>query len=315
MNRIKEHLFIATAIFALTAVSAFSLSAVEFLNIAPDARSVAMGGVSAALSDNVNAIFHNPASLGNLRRPEVSVSHSLWLNDFSMEHAAFVIPTPKSGKIGAFFSTLLMGSELQGFDLTGNETENVSFNNMVFGISYGSPKILGVDNKVYVGGTFKYFSETLAGDSASAMLLDIGILSDNFLGDGWNLGASFQNIPLTKPNFGDKAEKVDVNVKVGINYELLISRSKMTLIGMLPEIDYNSVNSMISMGVEMIYRMIPQKFEIALRTGYKTQQYFGLLSSLCFGLGLKYKNYALDYSFNSYDSMGNTHRFSLILKF
>lgn len=309
------YLLLATYLLLPTIYHLCAASPTEFLQITPAARSAAMADAGAALSDTVNAIYANPAILGTLKSLQLSVSHSFWILDFNLDYAAFVYPTKNKGSFGAYFTTLWMAEKLQGFDSDGNKTGDVDFGNTVFCLSYGSPNLLGVDNKVYVGTTVKYFSATLGPESAGALLLDIGLFSDNFWGNNWNIGAVMQNLPLLKPSFGDVAEKVDVNLKLGINYELLILKTEKILLGLLPEIDFNTLYKRFNIGTEFIYRLIPQKLEGAIRLGYKTNTDLAMFASLSFGAGIKYRNYALDYGFNSYEDMGYTHRISLIFSF
>ena len=296
----------------------FAVSPAEFLQITPDARSAAMGEVGAALSDNVNGIYHNPACLGKLKTIQFSISHSLWLLDFNLDYAAFVFPIKNKGSFGAYFTTLWMSEVLQEIDLSGNLTDkNINFGNTVVGISYSSPDLLGVDNRVYVGVVAKYFSSRLSTETASAMLFDVGVFSDDLWGKNWsknwNIGAVIQNLPIINPKFGDETEKIDINVKVGLNYELLLLKNNYILLGLLPEIDYNTLYQRVNIGTEFVYYLIPKNIEGSIRVGYKTKTNLGIFSSFTFGGGIRYKNYSFDYGFNSYEDMGNTHRMSLVI--
>ena len=51
-------------LLALAAPAAGAVETAAFLGVAPDARSLAMGGAGTALSKGANALYWNPAGLG-----------------------------------------------------------------------------------------------------------------------------------------------------------------------------------------------------------------------------------------------------------
>src|ERR1700747_3171369 len=56
--------------------------------IPTDIRSAAMGSALVALSDDTGALALNPAGLGLEKNAQLSLSHSFWAQDVSLEHAA-----------------------------------------------------------------------------------------------------------------------------------------------------------------------------------------------------------------------------------
>lgn len=78
---IKHFFPLALLVCALMAgrASAQVTAAVPFLQVEPDAKITGMGNAGAALAENANAVFWNPAGLAFNKNTELSISHSNWL--------------------------------------------------------------------------------------------------------------------------------------------------------------------------------------------------------------------------------------------
>ncbi|TPW19000.1 MAG: hypothetical protein FD126_3126, partial [Elusimicrobia bacterium] len=78
----------------------------NFLRIGVGARPVAMGEAYAALSDDANAVFYNPAGLAVLERQEVTMMHNKFFEGVSQQYGAYAYPHWKYGTFAAAFTML-----------------------------------------------------------------------------------------------------------------------------------------------------------------------------------------------------------------
>lgn len=134
--------FVLVAFTGLTrsAQAQVARTAVPFLQIAPDSRSAAMGNAGAAVADNANAIFWNPAGLAFQRDAQVGLTHANWLPQFNAdlfyEYLVGTYHAPGLGTFGGHITFLNLGeSELRdGPDDPLGEFRSYDF---AGGISYG----------------------------------------------------------------------------------------------------------------------------------------------------------------------------------
>jgi len=114
----------------------------------------------------------------------------------------------------------------------------------------------------------------------------------------------------TKMKFVDKKEKLPLNVKAGVAYD--ISTNWLVALDVNSPID-GEVN--IGAGTEYVYK-VKKGIEVAGRAGYSTvTKDAGGLNGITAGLGLGYEGYSLDYAFVPFGDLGDTHRLSFGIRF
>jgi hypothetical protein len=103
----------------------------EFLKINMSARLVGLGESYTAMNEDINSMYCNPAGLGYLFDPEVTLSHNSWFDDISIQSVAYVHPLKGSlqGVLGIGLLYLHMG-EISGYDIDsfGNPERISNFN-------------------------------------------------------------------------------------------------------------------------------------------------------------------------------------------
>jgi len=86
MKMFSKVMLVVGIVFTISKLSmAQGEAAIPFLQIAPDAKSSALGESGTALADNSAAIFWNPAGLAFQTGGEVSITHSNWLPAFKLD--------------------------------------------------------------------------------------------------------------------------------------------------------------------------------------------------------------------------------------
>ncbi len=301
--------------------------AAQFLKMAVGGRASAMGESFAAVANDASALFWNPAGIGNLQNLEVHLTHMDYLMDVSFEYAGLVIPL-SSGRLG--FSAAVLGMDEEGVttldDPDGEIGTTWSASSFAIGMTYSR----ALSDRFSVGVTGKYIQENLYNSNANAMAIDIGSLYDTGI-SGIKIGMAMTNFggkmklngrDLTQRNVdpdptrgGNIEQSADLvvsswplplNFRVGLSYELFKTESNALLVAA----DFNhptDADERINLGAE--YTLAKR---IYLRGGYKFN-YDEESFTAGGGLNLPVTNYNLmiDYAFQEFGILGETHRFSL----
>ncbi len=226
-------------------------SAVPFLLISPDARGSGMGETGTATTNDINAVYWNPAGLAFLdyfetyddffdQEPElvpyrqVALSFSPWLPQFNAD--LFY----SYGTIGQYFEQLdgtvafnfifmNLGEFTRRAD-NGQELGRFTSNEFSLGISYGT--IIAPD--LGVGFQLRYIQSNLtptssqtggeAGTGVSASF-DLGVQwkpqnLGGFLDDNVSLGFNLQNVG-PKITYIKESDPLPTNLRLGAGYELV----------------------------------------------------------------------------------------------
>lgn len=311
---ILSNLFYISNVFCKT-------SPLEYLLIAPDARSTGMAEAYVAMGDDVNSIYYNPAGTAGVDKNEFSISHLVWFAGFNIDYFSMAIPLKKAGVVGGYFSTLWQAGEFKGYDPDGNETvDRIPFANIAFNVSYATPTLIrNKKTKMYLGLNFKYIYQKLNVQSSSSLLTDAGMFFKNFLGQKIQFGIAFNNLPLLRPKYGTEYENSAFNFRIGFNYHGVVKNKYTYRISLIPALDYsyyksNSYFSKAHIGLEFKYRHKLARIAFMLRSGYKLPQDNGYLAGLSVGAGFEFRVFSIDYSFIPYGNLGLSHRITILFK-
>ena len=135
-----------------------------FLNVAPDARSAAMGDAGVAISSDVNAIYWNPAKLASADKDlGFAISYTPWLrnlvNDMALYNIAGYKKTAKDQAFG--FSINYFDQGLFQATLA-NGTSAGNFNSKEYALSLTHARKLS--NTLSLGINLKYINSNLLGN-------------------------------------------------------------------------------------------------------------------------------------------------------
>lgn len=250
-------------------------------------RPQGMGGAFVGVSDDINAIYWNPAGLAQISSAEVSFMHT---NPFGAESTyidwvSLAQPFGKSSGIGIGF--LYKSSELE----QGKEKTKSRMADAEFIVSFAS----SIGGSVMYGGNVKMLSLSSKVDKGKGMGFDIGLLyKGDFPIKDCSIGFMYRNLASQI-----KDESFPKEIRAGISKrfgERLILSSDCSI-----KRDVNKEENDIRWhsGFEIgLFK------NILLRAGYDN-------GDIALGFGLGFKSYSLDYSFLSereYE-LPNTHRF------
>ncbi|MFA5780265.1 MAG: PorV/PorQ family protein [Elusimicrobiota bacterium] len=280
----------------------------SFLKIAIGAKNIAMGETGVT-SDDVSAIYWNPAGLNYVSSKEISLMHAIWFQDISYEHLGYAHPT-KIGTFGLGLNYLSMKAieEYDEYDNRLNETYKPS--DMAATISY-SRKVKDIP----VGINIKYISSNLEDETGTAFAVDIGGMYDKLKikNERLKIGVVVQNIG-TKMKFIDESDPLPMNIKVGCSYNILRRVNSAIILAL-------DINKTIDTDVRTNFgseysRKFGKNILLSGRVGYKTNtKGYDAIDGLSAGFGFSIREYSFDYAFVPFGELGDTHRISLLAKF
>lgn len=278
--------------------SAAGTSRTEFLLIGVGSRPTGMGEAYTAVADDVNTISYNPAGLGQIKTTQVILMYNKWIESIGYEYMGLAYHINENiGTVGLELKYLHM-DDIVGRSLNGKRTEDFTASNLALTVSYGK-KVL--DN-LMLGLNFKILKENIEDEESNGFAIDIGGL---YKKDKFGIGVSIQNFG-TDMKFIEDSEPLPLNIKVGVSYRFLDERLLMAA-------DYNSPrfgSPGFNIGSE--YALIDI---INIRAGYKIQADLEKNARLNLGFGIGHNDYGFDYTYTPFGDIGNSHRFSLSLKF
>jgi hypothetical protein len=304
------------------------ISSFQFLKIGADARGAAMSEAVIAVSNDVSALYWNPAGLTNSVSNQAVFSHTEWVVD--LQHEFFGISYGLGGNdfVGFSFTSLHTDPMAVTTEYLPTGTGNYfNYSDIAVGATYARK----MTDQFSFGFTARYVRETIAELHTDAVMIDIGTYY--FMG----LGSSRFSVVVT--NFGDNVEPsgsipngagVTVNsfqgfspptmFKLGFAFEPLQDETnRVTASIQLNHPNDNAEN--IRLGTEYEYDNM-----FFLRAGVKRtigESLFGRSNSsaedLSFGggvrvpLGITTAN--VDYAFTNLNELGSVHRISVMVTY
>lgn len=312
----------------------------EFLNIGVDAAALGMSKAVVASTNNVNAIYWNPAGLVHIEDYEGSLMHASYFAGIAnYNYAAFAMPIDDVSALGVSIIRFGVDDILNTTALIDSQG-NIDFNNIrlfsaadyAFNIAYGRNLIF---KDLYFGVNAKVIRRVI-GDFASSwgFGFDAGI---QFSRNQWNFGLMVRDITTTFNTWninGDAFESIK-NAIPGQNQELPetteITKPKLQMgvarkfaigryFNLVSEVDVNvrfaQTNDLISTSSFSIAPAVGFQLDydnfVFLRAGVGNLQYttnFDNSKSLSvqpnFGVGFIYKGIQVDYALTNIGSVGN----------
>lgn len=281
----------------------------DTLKLFYNAKSTAMAGAVTGISENADALDFNPAAI--LRAPKRSVSTTF------MDHlvgsaggsVAYVYPQNRFVAWGASLRYWNSGSiDRTEISPTGELIET--------GQSFGAQSVVAsvsharfINAALDFGGSLKVIYDSIDDASASAVMIDLGILHHT-VNEKIKVGLSARNIGFQSSYYSSAkhSEKLPATYSAGLSL-----RMSDTLLGAIDLSKANGENLVARLGLE---KQITPAF--TLRAGLKSNaadyQMGGLLaytSWLSMGLGWKVKDFDLDYAVASYGDLGISNQLTL----
>ncbi|MFN3966503.1 MAG: PorV/PorQ family protein [Endomicrobiia bacterium] len=279
----------------------------NFLKLIPSARAVAFGGAFTGLSDDVYALYFNPAGILQIKEKEVSISHSELYQGLRYNSAGYVFSSGKN-KLGFLITGFYTQNDLEKrtWEIEENPyeplTEPEGYFNAYSIMAQGS-FAKSFSEKIFGGLSLKFIHETIDDVSSDSFAVDFGGLY--FYKENLVFGSSIKNIGLPM-KFIKKEFILPLELNLGVLYKA--HRKLKILFDLSQPIDDFLI---YRIGVEYY------PFDIfSIRVGYNYRLYTeDPLSGTGLGFGVKFHNIYFDYAFLPYNVFGSSHHFSISLKF
>lgn len=250
-----------------------------FGQINPGARQVALAHSDVAISDDVFALFNNPAGLSFLSKREIGFFYSpapYGLKELSNGFAVYCEPT----SYGSFSA----GFMIYGFELY-KETK----------ISLGYARQITKEFAVGISGVYKNISIKNYG-SKGVITFNAGVTAK--ITKQIRFGFSAENI--TRSTVSDEENQLPVIFRCGFNFRLIKDFSFN--IAAQKELGYN-----LSLRFGTEYAIL-EFLQLRIGVANEPNIYSG-------GFGIRYQFFQVDYAVNSHPDLGLTHQFGLIIYF
>ncbi len=177
------------------------LTGAAFLKVGVGAKAVGMGSAATALHQDVNQMFWNPAGIAlKDETMQASFSYNKWIADLNHNAAAVSYNMEGVGTLGIgviqFGITGIPADRdiprdptLKPFQVETNTNATYDYSDLALHLSYARYVI----NNLSLGATLKYISQTIDGQSVSAIAVDFGSVYHIGVMD-WTIAARFNNL-------------------------------------------------------------------------------------------------------------------------
>ena len=266
-----------------------------------------MGGAFVAIADDAESNYWNPAGLSRSPSNQILFSHNQWFQDIAYESVMGVHQIGANKGIG-FNLNLLHVAEMER-RYSADDIEPVgTFDALQFSGNIGYSQQFG--RFLSLGATVNFLQMQIDNATAMAFGSNLGALLD-FESAGLTLGASLRHLG-TDAKYLNESFKMPTQVDVGVGYQLI---QNMWLVSGDIGMDRDE-NREYRAGTELNFNLgSNDDAGIAIRSGYKYRSTRAQESSYFAGAGLRITlpeiHVRLDYAFEPFGPLGDTHRVSL----
>jgi len=254
-----------------------------------------MGEAFTGLANDPNALFWNPAGLGQVGTVQLSCAHQEWFGGIRDENLGLVLPLgPGSLGLGAVYSTT---DNIEIWDPQTGTSRLVTSRSGYAAAGYG----VRLGRSLYLGLAAKGLYDGLVEQTGSGGCADIGLL--------WRLSRSFRiGVAGQHLGWGMRYGSRDYMLPMSLRLGTSVERAKLRLL-----FDANvprAGNPDLHIGGEyLVYDILSVR--AGYRLGPQDWRTLSWWSGVTAGLGITLGGFALDYAFVPYGRLGLTHRVAL----
>ncbi len=310
-------------------------TAAPFLTVSVGPRAIAMGSAFVGTSNDITALYWNPAGIARIPGNSAVFNVTNWIADIDYNWAAATINLGGAGTFGISVSSLDYG-EMEITTLSEPDGTGGSFGaeDLAIGLSYA----YNLTDRFSLGGTVKYIQQTIWNSKATSVAVDVGVLFTSDLA-GLRIGASITNFGSTMNMTGsDLFVQHDVDPNIFGNNDQILAELRtdewplpLTFrIGLAIDA-FNIENHRVTIGADAIHPNdndeslnVGAEYEfyniLSLRAGYKSLFLDNSEEGLTLGFGLKYDfapgfGLFFDYAYQDVGVLDDTQHFSFGVNF
>jgi hypothetical protein len=198
----------------LYAAGTVGTSGATFLEYAIGSRALGMGEAFTAETDDINIIYFNPAGLGTLKYPQLTLFHHELIQDSRLENLTLCYPI-KYGFLGVA-NTVFWVPSFDKIDINGLNVGEVQFYNGCLTVGYGYDF-----NYFYLGASAKYIYQRIDTKLVHAFAMDFGILKGFRMWTPFDAPLRNFYIGLSVLNLGTKvmSSPLPRHIRLGFSYK------------------------------------------------------------------------------------------------
>ncbi|OGS43922.1 MAG: hypothetical protein A2539_03545 [Elusimicrobia bacterium RIFOXYD2_FULL_34_15] len=306
MKKIFITIFCILYFCKLSFCDSLGTTGAQFLKVGMGARPLAMAGAFSAVSDDINSIYYNPASLTRSEKREVSATYLKYFEDVNAGFLGYsgIINTKHYIGIGL---TYLQANNIDKRDINEAELGEFGSTDIALFINYARKDLMqNLIKNLAVGSGLKLISQKIDDESAFTIALDLSAYYP--ANDKLSFSINIQNISYGVKFIND-TDPLPLDIKIGSAYKVL---KDLTFACDLDEYVIDK-KLYASIGAEYWIKDI-----MALRSGYKfgyDTESLGNIVGLGVGAGFRIWGLSLDYAFVPFGDLGDTHRISFGAKY
>jgi len=280
-------------------------TAAQFLKIGAGARAIGMGGAYVGISNDIYAVYYNPAGIANSNEfGQVAFNHSEWLADISYDFAAASLNLTDFGVL--FFSLTSLSipqDKVRTFQFPEGDGRVWDASSIAIGVGYAKK----LTEDFSIGFQAKYIREAIWNSSANGFAIDVGTyyvtpFNDLIIGASIsNFGSKMQlagrDILFNEDPNGDQdtgpnnilsnyeTDEFDIPLtfRIGLGMDIVKSRF-IRLTGAIDATHPNDNTEYVNSGLELAYDEM-----FFVRAGYKSLFLRDSEQGLTLGGGLSYQ--------------------------
>jgi len=297
----KKIFILIIFVVPLTLAQSAGSSGLSFLKFGFGARNIAMGDAGASASNDLSALFYNPARLNSVEMNEVMFMHNEWIQDVSSEIGGikwnmFSLPWAVGFNVTSV-------DDIEVREIPGEPVSTFNANYFFMSLSSGFTVINDLD----FGASIKYLYEGLLNNQASGIGFDFGLNYKTPV-NGLTASTVIKNIGSMNA-LRNEETKLPADFRLGSSYQFDVESAKLDIITAAEFQKYLDADDIhFNLGGDIVYDQL-----LALRAGYQTGYESRGFSA---GLGIMWSSLRFDYAFMPFSlGLGNANLFSLQFKF
>lgn len=280
-----------------------------FLKLGMDARSVALGEAFTAFVDNATATYWNPAGLARVSCNHITGTYLNYIAGIQSGYLGYALPLWENSGLGIGITYFDYGKiqETTPDNPTGQGLGEYGASDFSASLAYA--KRLG---QFYLGIGLKGIYSKIHDYSAHAIACDLGVQCELFA-NKLLIGLAGRNLGIQTGAFIEEKANLPLDIEFGLGYRLF-DRSLLLALDVGKPMD-NRFN--FQTGIEYCLKKI-----LLFRLGYrslgsdlKSDSDLDILAGVSTGIGVRAKNFLIDYAFIPFNELGNTHRISFSMEF
>lgn len=277
-------------------------SGASFLKIDSLPRAASLGGAFSSISDDLSALYYNPAGLGQLSLPEGVAAGAEWIDKTRFGIIGYCSPISESSGLGVSVFYLKTGKiPLYKDDKYDTQQEGeFTGNDLAIRFGYG----IKFTKSNYFGITGGFLSQRIEEEKSSSFFFDVGQIYRPYFLDNVTFSIVLQNIG-SKIKFIREEDELPLTLRIGTSYKP-VDNAFIACDIIKPKDNTWQIKG----GIEWELNNI-----LTLRGGYNSQIFKDLGIGVSLGFGLNIQTFKLDYAYVPYNDLGETHRLSFTTHF